>query len=38
MEFGRYSNIGEDNPYVFQQLLGLSSPEVDRLASDEVIY
>ena len=38
MEFGHYSNIGEDNPYVFEQLLGMPAEEVGRLASQEVIY
>ncbi len=37
-ELGHYSNIGEDNPYVFQELLGLPRQEFDRLCSDEVIY
>ena len=38
MEFGRYSNIGEDNPYVFGQLLGMAPEEVDRLAAAEVLF
>ncbi len=38
MEFGRYSNIGEDNAYVFGGLLGLSPTEIARLSEDEVIY
>ena len=38
MEFGHYSNIGEDNPYVFGQLLGMGPDELDQLASKEVIY
>jgi len=28
MEFGDYSNIGEDNPYVFGQQLRLSKVQV----------
>ena len=38
MEYGHYSNIGEDNPYVFGELLGMSSVEIQRLADDGVIY
>ena len=37
MEFGYYSNIGEDNPYVFGELLGIPAEEVDRLVAAEVI-
>ena len=38
MEFGHYSNIGEDNPYVFEQLLGLPLGQVARLAAEEVVF
>ena len=38
MEFGHYSNIGEDNSYVFQELLGMSEAEVQRLVAEEVVY
>jgi crotonobetainyl-CoA:carnitine CoA-transferase CaiB-like acyl-CoA transferase len=38
MEFGRYSNIGEDNPYVFQELLGMSPDQVQQLSAKEVLY
>ena len=38
MQFGYYSNVGEDNPYVFQQLLAMDPEEIDRLVSEEVIY
>ncbi len=38
MEFGNYSNIGEDNHYVFGELLGLPPPEIQRLAEAGVIY
>tara|TARA_B100000315_G_scaffold231106_1_gene242157 strand:- start:312 stop:1535 length:1224 start_codon:yes stop_codon:yes gene_type:complete len=38
MEFGGYSNVGEDNSYVFGELLGMPPAESDRLASDEVIF
>ena len=38
VENGPYSNIGEDNSYVFEQLLGMAPEEVARLAKQEVIY
>jgi hypothetical protein len=38
MEFGHYSNIGEDNSYVFGRLLGMPPGRVDRLVSQGVIY
>ena len=38
VEFGKYSNIGEDNSYVFGDLLGLSPTEIARLSEQEVIY
>lgn len=38
LEFGNYSNIGGDNPYVFEQLLGLPPDEVSRLAAEEVVF
>ncbi len=38
VEFGNYSNIGEDNSYVFGDLLGLSPTEIARLSEREVIY
>ena len=38
MESGGYSNVGEDNPYVFQELLALPTDDMDRLVSSEVIY
>ena len=38
MEFGGYNNIGEDNPYVFGQLLGISPDEINRLAAEQVMY
>ena len=36
--FGKYSNIGEDNAYVFGQLLGMSAREIQRLEEAGVIY
>ena len=38
MEFGHYSNIGEDNAYVFQELLGMSQAEVEALQEEQVVY
>ena len=38
MEFGAYSNIGEDNKYVFGEVLGLPDAEIERLAEAGVIY
>ena len=38
MEFGAYSNIGEDNRYVFGEVLGLPDTEIQRLAEAGVIY
>lgn len=37
-EGGHYSNIGEDNFYVFEQLLGMAPEEVAKLAEQEVIF
>ena len=38
VEFGEYHNIGEDNQYVFGELLGLPAAEIARLAEAGVIY
>ena len=38
MEFGHYSNIGEDNDYVFQEVLGMSESEVRRLEENGALY
>ena len=38
MEFGHYSNVGEDNSYVFQELLGMSPAEVGRLEAEQVVF
>ena len=38
MEFGHYSNIGEDNDYIFKELLGLSQAEVDRLTENQSLF
>ena len=37
-ETGHYSNVGEDNSYVFEQLLGMAPEDVEKLAEQEVIY
>ena len=36
--FGKYSNIGEDNAYVFGELLGLTDNEIAKLEAAGVIY
>ena len=36
--FGKYSNIGEDNAYVFGELLGLTNTEIAQLEEAGVIY
>ena len=36
--FGKYSNIGEDNSYVFGELLGLTNAEIAELEAAGVIY
>ena len=38
MEFGQYSNVGEDNDYVFREILGMSAPEIERLSEDGSLY
>ena len=38
MEFGQYSNIGEDNPYVFQEILGMSESEIESLSESGALY
>jgi hypothetical protein len=38
MEFGHYSNIGEDNDYVFKEILGMSQSELDRLAENQSLF
>ena len=38
VEYGHYSNIGEDNSYVFEELLGMAPEDIARLAEKEVIY
>jgi crotonobetainyl-CoA:carnitine CoA-transferase CaiB-like acyl-CoA transferase len=38
LEFGHYSNIGEDNDYVFQEVLGLPEAEVRRLEENGALY
>ena len=38
MDFGSYSNIGEDNEYVFKEILGMSQAEVDRFTKNQSLY
>ena len=36
--FGKYSNIGDDNAYVFGDILGLTGAEIAELEAAGVIY
>ena len=36
--FRRAPRVGEDNEYVFKELLGLGDAEYERLVADQVIY
>ena len=38
VDSGHYSNIGEDNSYVFEELLGMDPEKVKALAEQEVIF
>ena len=38
MDYGDYSNIGEDNDYVFKEILGLSQTEIDRLTESQSLF
>ena len=38
MDFGHYSNIGEDNDYVFKEILGMSDSEVERFTENQSLY
>ena len=38
MDFGHYSNIGEDNDYVFREVLGMSEAEVEALSENGALY
>ena len=38
LEFGRYSNVGENNPYVFGQVLGMTPERMRKLAEDGALY
>ena len=38
MDFGSYSNIGEDNDYVFKEILGMSQAELDRFTKNQSLY
>lgn len=38
ISFGKYSNIGDDNAYVFGELLGMSESQIERLEEEGVIY
>ena len=36
--FRRAPEVGQDNEYVFKELLGLSDHDFDRLVDEQVIY
>ena len=38
MEFGHYSNVGEDNDYVFREILGMSANEIESLTENGALY
>ena len=38
MDFGHYSNIGEDNDYVFKELLGMSDAELNRFTENQSLF
>ncbi len=38
MEFGNYSNVGEDNDYVFREILGMPESQVEALKEDGSLY
>ena len=38
MEFGHYSNVGEDNDYVFREILGMPESQIESLKEDGSLY
>ena len=38
MEFGHYSNVGEDNDYVFREILGMPGSRIESLKEDGSLY
>ena len=38
MEFGDYSNVGEDNDYVFREILGMPDSRIESLKEDGSLY
>jgi crotonobetainyl-CoA:carnitine CoA-transferase CaiB-like acyl-CoA transferase len=38
MEFGHYSNVGEDNDYVFREILGMPDSRIEALKEDGSLY
>ncbi len=38
MEFGHYSNVGDDNDYVFREILGMSASEIESLTENGALY
>ena len=37
-EFGHYSNVGEDNGYVFGEMLAMPPDRIQKLTDDGVLY
>ena len=38
MEFGNYSNVGEDDDYVFREILGMPESEIESLMENGALY
>ena len=38
MQFGHYSNVGEDNDYVFREILGMPQSEITTLSQTGALY
>ena len=38
MEFGHYSNVGEDNDYVFREILAMPESQIEALKEDGSLY
>jgi crotonobetainyl-CoA:carnitine CoA-transferase CaiB-like acyl-CoA transferase len=38
LEFGSYSNVGEDNPYVFGEILAMPQGRIQELTDEGALY
>ena len=38
MEFGEFSYVGEDNDYVFREILGMPESQIEALREDGSLY